>query len=451
LNRTTPRIRDSAEQFAKKLQRIRSWASGLAAEDDPPERYLCPTTIKQLVVRLKTSPRSLDFVLALQGTGKSAAACYLESLCGESIDPPRPDGAAEDSEPTLHKVVRWKWKEPGRFYQQFADSIVDCWPGTKTQLDLVHNYESRLIDKLFEVGSNSPSLERRLNGITVEERLVDANGQRFRVVTLWGALAGVETKTNRSDVVKSAMSLLPDSKREAIRKEALLAIFEYVDAPNVIVIDTPDYRRKDARLISRDLGELSGFFQELVSHRWEGHLVVFIQKELYGGHFFEGKGFRFEIAPFAPEELVRYYQESFGDRYPFTVDAILLVARLSRGVFRRYKRYILLCLEKWETAESSNRGDDIDANLVRAAVTEDELTKDLELELGKLFPREESTGVAARTISVVAKNPEPVNQKTLAEALGASQDVIGRILGTLEVNGYIKRENTAVGKVVSLA
>jgi hypothetical protein len=437
------------------VEAVRSWASGLAAEDDPPRMYLPPEAVKQIITRIETSPRSLDFVLARQGTGKSAAAVYIESVSwkGQSIAVPSSQQAGGDArEPNLGMVVRFKWREPGNFVRQFAESVKRASEGggrSAEESEFAQCYDSELDTQLEWLARTSPSFDSRLSRVVLEKKLVSSYELRYYTKTLRDVIADAEDRKGRAYHVASALSLLSKSKREQVDKEALLrALVEKVDA---ILTDMPDYKRKDSRLISSDLSEFSGFWQDLLSRGWRGHAIIFMQEELFGGHYVEGKAFRLEIAPFKLDELVGFYKELFGGCNPFTEEALSLVAGLSRGIFRRYKRYVLLCLERWDVTKSGNRGDKIDSALVREAVSEGELVKDLELELVKLFPREESAGTAARAISVVAKSVEPVNQKTLAEMLGVSQDVIGRILETLGAHGYISRESTTTGKVVRVA
>jgi len=57
---------------------------------------------------------------------------------------------------------------------------------------------------------------------------------------------------------------------------------------------------------------------------------------------------------------------------------------MSRGIFRRFLRYITLTLQRWETKRSGR----IDTAIVKEAVTVERLAEDMELELGELFPKQ---------------------------------------------------------------
>ena len=80
--------------------------------------------------------------------------------------------------------------------------------------------------------------------------------------------------------------------------------------------------------------------------------------------------------------MVEAYRRRFKALAPFTEDALFTLARMSRGIFRRFLRYITLTLRRWET----DRKDSIDTRIVKEAVTVEGLAEDMELELTELFP-----------------------------------------------------------------
>ena len=57
---------------------------------------------------------------------------------------------------------------------------------------------------------------------------------------------------------------------------------------------------------------------------------------------------------------------------------------MSRGIFRRFLRYITLTLQHWETSRNGR----VDTTIVKEAVTVERLAEDMELELGELFPKQ---------------------------------------------------------------
>jgi hypothetical protein len=74
------------------------------------------------------------------------------------------------------------------------------------------------------------------------------------------------------------------------------------------------------------------------------------------GHLFYDEMRIVELKSLKPERMVEAYGQQFESTEPFTPEALYAVARLSRGIFRRFLRYILLAIELWETTpERVNR------------------------------------------------------------------------------------------------
>ena len=80
--------------------------------------------------------------------------------------------------------------------------------------------------------------------------------------------------------------------------------------------------------------------------------------------------------------MVEAYRKRFKAIEPFAEDALLTLARVSRGIFRRFLRYITLTLTRWET----DRKGSFDTQIVKEAVTVERLAEDMELELTELLP-----------------------------------------------------------------
>jgi len=99
-----------------------------------------------------------------------------------------------------------------------------------------------------------------------------------------------------------------------------------------------------------------------------------------------------DVQPLKPEQMLEAYRNRFKTTEPFTEDALLTLARICRGIFRRFLRYIQLVIELWETRHRATGS--IDLALVKEAITTDRLAEDMELELSKLFPR--PAGVSTR-------------------------------------------------------
>jgi hypothetical protein len=174
---------------------------------------------------------------------------------------------------------------------------------------------------------------------------------------------------------------------------------------------------------------------------YSGDFIVFQQRELSGQHFFEGKARIFDLEPFSPEELVTYYKKMFGSSKPFSEEALLQIAKLSRGVMRRFKRYVGLCTEESDSVSIAD---------VNRIIDKTQLTKDLDFELRAYFPNEGVKRSALRLYSEAAGASGLLTQKLLVERLGISEPKVARVALELEVQGYLKRKNTSMGKLVSI-
>jgi DNA-binding MarR family transcriptional regulator len=118
---------------------------------------------------------------------------------------------------------------------------------------------------------------------------------------------------------------------------------------------------------------------------------------------------------------------------------------LSRGIFRRFLRYISLCIEEY-----LHQGDLelINIPLTEKAITNEEVSKDMDLELSSLFPKGEMMKKAIKIISFLTNTKEGLNQKQLAKALNLNEMDCSRLCDKLEEHGYIIRESSKEGKMI---
>jgi hypothetical protein len=207
---------------------------------------------------------------------------------------------------------------------------------------------------------------------------------------------------------------------------------------NTIIIDMPDYAVRDVRKINSDLNELYTLWEWLKRENYRNHinLIILFQKELVQktDHFFLRKMDIVELKPLTPEQLIEAFKMKFTTCEPFTEEALKTIAELSRGVFRRFMHYNQLCLENM-VAENRDR---VTVENVNCVINSEVLMKDLDLELTDIFHNERYKRFAVDALKFVRQNPNG-NQKTIAEALGIHEGILGRIMATLESNGYVKR------------
>lgn len=144
-------------------------------------------------------------------------------------------------------------------------------------------------------------------------------------------------------------------------------------------------------------------------------------------HFIWGKMRKFEILPLKPEELLAVYHEKFGSYEPFEEETIWEIAKLSRGIIRRFMKYIEVCDINHVM---SGKAGFLNSATVQAAITLRQLTKDMELELSNIFRTSEKRYNAVRIISLLSQKGE-LNQKQIAIELGLSEPVTMRLLKKL--------------------
>ena len=220
---------------------------------------------------------------------------------------------------------------------------------------------------------------------------------------------------------------------------------------HTIFIDMPDYSKTDRRLMAKDLEEIYWLWNSLrLSDATPGpNLVIAIQKEMFSGHFFFDKMSMIELKPLQPNQMVEAYVKQFRTTKPFTDDALLTLARMSRGMFRRFLRYISLTLDLWST-KSQPRGQ-IDTATVKKAVTAERLSEDMELELVELFPKHSDLRLQAVRLLMHLEESGPTRQSRLGELLGIEPYTMSRLLAKLELHRYVVREREGADKTVRLA
>ena len=122
---------------------------------------------------------------------------------------------------------------------------------------------------------------------------------------------------------------------------------------------------------------------------------------------------------------------------------------MSRGVFRRFLRYVTVTLDYSEATERKG-ANQIDSETVRKAVSADRLAEDMELELSDLFPKHGDHRLQAVKLLMHLNESGPIKQSELADQLGLEPYALTRLLARLELHRYVRRERSGVDKVVTL-
>jgi GTPase SAR1 family protein len=394
------------------IDEVRAWASQLAGEARYPDwleySYVVPAVLNDIALELVNTRRGLIGLVGQQGVGKSSALLALMKGKPFAIGGSR---------------VLFKWrreKELFRSLLNFTHEATD---------DFIRPYCYVLVDALQ---SRFPVL----GPIDAEEfsKVVNRLNQHFNA---------------RQDLSVSDISWVEAKLgKGAVQEIRRLVWLKVVRSTEVILIDTPDYSKTDKRRMDRDLEDIYWFWNELMSLGCVCTIVVAIQKEMFRDHFFLDKMKRFELTPLPAEKMVEAYRLRFESTYPFSEDALRALARMSRGVFRRFLRYISYTLDFWLKPA---RSDVIDEEAVRKAVPIEKLVEDMELELLGLFPKHSELRTTAVRLIMHLEQNGPQKQNQLAEEFDLESSTMSRLLAKLESAKFVTRTRDGVDKVVSLA
>ena len=371
---------------------VRAWASQLAAEsrdqDNASRFYVWPKSLFQISEQLRCTEGCIIGVVGLQGVGKSSALLALEAT--EKV-------GLEQSD-----VVLFKWQREKDLYESLLEE------NHEASREFLQEYREALVNTYGRM-LQEPN-DRYVIPIRTIERVIGKN------------------------------------RSEVLRRRTWLDILRI---KKVILIDTPDYSRTDKRAMARDLDDIHRLWVDLCKTRGQKpNIVLAVQKEMFGGHLFFDKMQKIELEPLEPEQMIEAYKKHFGTTKPFTEEALLTLALMSRGVFRRFLRYINLALEKWST--HPDPGYSIDRVVVKEAVTFERLAEDMEFELAGVFPRQSDAPRQAVQLLMELEEHGSLKQSKLVKRLGIKDYSLSRLIAKLEQHRYVQRERSGTDKIVSL-
>jgi hypothetical protein len=163
------------------------------------------------------------------------------------------------------------------------------------------------------------------------------------------------------ELEKNPERLNPDWAAARLGRSAIRAVqqnswLSMLRKKKLILIDTPDYSKTDRRLMAKDLDDIYWLWNSLsratyLKDETNPNIVIAIQKEMLRDHFFFDKMETKELEPLNPQQMVEAYRKRFKAIDPFTEEALLTLARMSRGIFRRFLRYITVTVQHWETGK----------------------------------------------------------------------------------------------------
>ena len=375
----------------KRNKPLLDWCSKLTADasgEYHTSDYVWPEVIKKTLNNAQRQNGAMFGIIGLQGTGKSSAFLALTVALCEIFPTAKFHGT------DMNPVVNFEWPNDADWREAVWEQAGDA--AEYALLALIDGEADEMRD------SDTAFRER------VKRQY--KNGS-------W------------NNIEKSA--LLSTKQKTELRNEI---IDEILQQSKVILIDMPDYPKKDMRLLNRDIGGLRALWMETRRLGGERCFIFFFQKELFGPHMFYNKMNMDELKPFTPEELVEAYKKKFNETAPFDEAALLEIARMSQGVFRRYKRYIALCLDAFKREQAVV----ISLDDVRKVITIDQLIADMQLQLAEVFRNNEHRALAVRLIEYVRLHPDR-NQTQVAEALEIDEPTVSHLSNKLQEHGYIKK------------
>ncbi len=182
------------------------------------------------------------------------------------------------------------------------------------------------------------------------------------------------------------------------------AVVEYLSRSHSILLDTRDYSTTDRRQLTGDLDGIQRLWQAVCDY-CKNHditipnFVIGIQAEIAVNDkaqlvdFFLRKARTFKLERFSSRDLASAYETEFGSTWPFTEESLELLGVFARGVFRRFLKYIALCL----TQEPERV--DFGSQDVNRLVDSTQLEQDTDEELSTLFRSEEERMIAVGILS----------------------------------------------------
>ena len=121
---------------------------------------------------------------------------------------------------------------------------------------------------------------------------------------------------------------------------------------------------------------------------------------------------------------------------------------MSRGIFRRFLRYIVFALDFWQKPK---RSEVIDEETVRKANPLERLAEDMELEFAGLFPQHSELRILAVRLVMYLQQNGPQKQSRLVREFDVEQFTMSRALSKLESSKHVTRSREGTDKIVSLS
>ena len=392
-----------------KTFKIYQWASEYTAENvfekhvgikNRPKDFYETEAFRRILFKAVSQRRALIGILGLQGSGKTRTLYELEARLQERVK-------------EHENVIMVKWSKDVFERMKEWDIVYDTYKETAKEF----------LANEFEFYGRAYKRHPRLGRVPTRDDLhrLETNQLNFERV-------------------------LSKGKRKELLEEA---VYIELGCARYILIDMPDYTKSTAHSMNRDIDNVQQLWQRIQAEdkRKEISFIIAFQKEMVmkHPHFFIGKMDIVTLKPLKPEELIEAYKLHNKTIEPFTEDALRLIGELSRGIFRRFLKYIQITIEKNLNAEIP-----LTVENVNNAITEDLLIEDMELELSDIFKTKDKKTEAVRVLNFLRQHGA-TNMKTIAEELNIGEKVIQRLIRKLYGYRYVDiKRGKGKEKLVSL-
>jgi len=223
-----------------------------------------------------------------------------------------------------------------------------------------------------------------------------------------------------------------------------MSLARLLEKYKTIIIDLRDYNKRNMGRLDKDLNQVQDLWCQCLelSKDIKPCFIITIQREMMqkAGHYLFGKSNVYTLPSLTPEEFINFYEKKFGSTWPFEKEALQLLAKLSQGRFRRFMKYINLCIKSVISMVSAiSTISPISVTDINSIITPDVISEDIATDLETIFPRKESFRQIAP--SVLQKlYSTPMTTKQIAEEFfkGETMVNVSRFLTALEEADYIK-------------
>ncbi len=385
---------DDSEKKLTPLQRVYRWAASGVSDsgyDSEIDRFYETPVYKSLLFKLQNTDKSLSMLTGLQGTGKTRILYQLRN----------------------NDCFYFKWNK---------DWKEELW-------------RERCVEWY--------SIQRRYNDNLAEEY---ENQVRASLV------AGASQKANKAGDPRTILGRKDYGSMEAFLGKAKCkelkeqAISGFLYCIKIFLIDMPDYSKSNANAMNHDIAGIQEFYESL-ENKANTHFVIGVQKELVlkNPHFWWGKCDKYVIEPLYSQQLIEAYNLSNPESGVFAPVALQYLAEISRGVFRRFKKYMRLSIEADQEQKVP-----ISEDIVKSAITDQVIFEDMDQELADVFDDEEKRRCASAILGYLRTHSD-VNVKTIAEDTEISETMAQKIVQKLLLYKYISaKHGEGKEKLVSL-